>query len=449
MKNFSLKLRLMLVFTVFFALIGTICGIVSWFEAKESTDEFFDTYQMALARNLSSADWQNINYEIQQHTNFELKNIKYADEDDEAIGFAVFDLSGKMVFHDNENGKNFIFRDRTGAFLTEKVDDDLWRIIRVKSADNKYIIAIGQELEYRSDVAWDLIEEFMLPWLIGLFILLLFMLLIIEREFMPLKKAALQIKNRKPEDLYAVESTSFPKEVMPLVDAINELFKKLEQMLQSEKRFVADAAHELRTPLTALKIQLDVLQLCADDTKAKNKAMDNLEQGLLRASHLVEQLLTLSKIENSLAESIDNNQKIDWKSITKMLMTDYSDMIKQKQLVVDDSNLMQKGPVLVGNQALIITVIKNLIENAIKYSPESANIQISSNDGIFIVYNSGIKIKEQYIENLGKRFYRPSGNNEKGSGLGLSIVKLITTYYGCKLNFANKNNGFEVKISKL
>ena len=139
----------------------------------------------------------------------------------------------------------------------------------------------------------------MLPWLIGLFILLLFMLLIIEREFMPLKKAALQIKNRKPEDLYAVESTSFPKEVMPLVDAINELFKKLEQMLQSEKRFVADAAHELRTPLTALKIQLDVLQLCADDTKAKNKAMDNLEQGLLRASHLVEQLLTLSKIMKS------------------------------------------------------------------------------------------------------------------------------------------------------
>ena len=280
-------------------------------------------------------------------------------------------------------------------------------------------------------------------------ILLLFMLLVIEREFRPLKKAAIQIKNRKPEDLSAVDVANFPKEVLPLVDAINELFKKLEQMLQSEKRFVADAAHELRTPLAALKIQLDVLQMCADDTETKLKAIDNLEQGLLRASHLVEQLLTLSKIENSLAESIDNNQQIDWKSITQMLITEYSDIIKQKQLVVDDSNLMQKGPILVGNQALIITVIKNLIENAIKYSPESANIQISSNDGLFIVYNSGIKVKEQYLENLGKRFYRPSGNNEKGSGLGLSIVKLITIYYGCKLNFANKNNGFEVKISKL
>ena len=109
MKNFSLKIRLMLVFSTFFIFMGLCCGIVSWFEAKETTDEFFDTYQMALARNLASADWQNINHEIQKHTDFELKNIKHADEDDEAIGFAVFDLNGNMVFHDNENGKKFIF----------------------------------------------------------------------------------------------------------------------------------------------------------------------------------------------------------------------------------------------------------------------------------------------------------------------------------------------------
>ncbi len=448
MTNFSLKMRLMILFSVFFVFMGVCCGVVSWFEAKETTDEFFDTYQMALARNLASADWKNINNEIQKHTDFELKNIKHADEDDEAIGFAVFDLNGNMVFHDNENGKDFVFKSVTGAFLNENVSDEPWRIIRVKSADKNFIIAIGQELEYRSDVAWDLIEEFMLPWLVGFCILLVFMLLIVEREFRPLKHAAMLIKQRNIDDLSEVSIKGFPKEVLPLVQAINELFKKLDLLLQQERRFVADAAHELRTPLTALSVQLEVLQMGIDDKKNRDKAITNLEQGLVRASHLVEQLLLLSKIENSLVGNDYEQEQINWKRLIISICDEYKTMAQQKNISFKFDKLNAKGPIDKANQALIGMVIKNLVENAVKYSPEKAKIKIETSEKHLKVFNSGIQVKDEHIVYLGQRFYRPSGHNEKGSGLGLSIVKLITKYYGCSLQFANIDDGFEVVIGK-
>lgn len=447
MKNFSLKMRLMLVFTAFFALIGISCGVVSWFEAKETTDEFFDTYQMALARNLASADWQNINHEILRHTNKELKHIKNADEDDEAIGFAVFNLQGDMVFHDNENGKDFAFNNKTGAFYNENVDGDPWRIIRIKSADKDFIIAVGQELDYRSDVAWDLIEEFMLPWMIGLLILLSFMLFVIEREFKPLKQAAMQIKNRNPQDLSAVETIGFPKEVMPLVDAINELLKKLDTLLQQERRFVADAAHELRTPLTALKVQLEVLELGADDKASRDKAIKNLEQGLLRASHLVEQLLAMSRLENSLVSDNQEQEILNWEKIINIVVSDYKSDLVQKKLNLDMSNISNFGPIECANPTLIMMLIKNLVENAIKYSNNGANINITTSKNEFKIYNSGVKIKDEHMQFLGQRFYRPSGQNEKGSGLGLSIVKLLASHYNCDVSFSNVDDGFEVCVS--
>ncbi len=446
MKNFSLKMRLMLVFTTFFALIGISCGVVSWFEAKETTDEFFDTYQMALARNLASADWQNINHEILRHTNKELKHIKNADEDDEAIGFAVFNLQGDMVFHDNENGKDFAFNNKTGAFYNENVDGDPWRIIRIKSADKDFIIAVGQELDYRSDVAWDLIEEFMLPWMIGLLILLSFMLFVIEREFKPLKKAAMQIKNRNPQDLSAVETIGFPKEVMPLVDAINELLQKLGLLLQQERRFVADAAHELRTPLTALKVQLEVLELSEDDKVSRDKAVENLGKGLLRASHLVEQLLAMSRLENSLVSGKQECEIINWEDIINNVVYDYKTDLEQKNIKVDLTQLTNKGPINCANTTLITMIVKNLIENAIKYSNDNAQIKVYADENMFKIYNSGVSVKEEHLSYLGQRFYRPSGQNEKGSGLGLSIVKLIANHYSCKVGFANVDDGFEVSI---
>ena len=448
MKKFSLKLRLMIVFSVFFLLIGVLGVTVAWFETKENADEFFDSYQMALARNLASADWENVNSTIQKLTNKQLKHIKHADEDDEAIGFAIFNMQGKMVFHDSQNGRDFAFNTKIGAFYNENVDGDKWRIVRVKSANEQFVIAVGQELDYRSDIAWDMVEEFVTPIIIGWLILLALLLLVIEQEFKPLKNAAQKIKERTSEDLSPVSVQGFPKEILPFVESINDLLKKLEILLQQERRFVADAAHELRTPLTALNVQLEVLQMCLDNKRESQKVMDNLGQGLLRAGHLVEQLLFLSRLENSLAGEQQDQKNIDWTQVINSVCEDYAGEVKKRNITVDVCSKSESGPFDVANPLLASLVFKNLFENAIKYSSDGAIIKIVNQEGLLKVFNSGVFVEEKHLQHLGQRFYRPSGNNEKGSGLGLSIVKLVAKYYACDLVFANVDNGFEVSIVK-
>ncbi len=447
MRHLSLKLRLMLIFAAVSVLTFAAAGYLSLTETKESIDEFFDTYQMALARNLSSVDWQNMNGAIKKQTDKNLKHIRNADDDDDAIGFAVFNLQGQRVFDDNEKGLAFGFNTNIGAFGTEIIDDEPWRVVRVKSADDKFIIAVGQELDYRDDMVWDMTEEFMLPWMWGLGLLLLIMLIAVSYEFKPLKNLIGNIKNRNPEDLSSIPTDKLPSEIVPLVNSLNGLLAKIEKMLNRERRFVSDAAHELRTPLTALQVQLEVLEMSDDDAKTRKKAADNLSQGLKRAAHLVEQLLALSRLDVSLASGKLDEEPIDWKHLAQEVCNEYQTAAAEKNITVIN-NALNEGPLTEANKHLAATIIKNLLENAVKYSPEGAEIEIESKRGMLTVTNSGVKVAKEHLGKLSQRFYRPSGQNEKGSGLGLSIVKSITDFYGCELSFANTDNGFKVTIKK-
>ena len=447
MRKFSLKTRLMIVFTVVFAVVGILAGALSWKETKESVDEFFDTYQMALARSLASADWYHVDSEVQAQTNKALKDIRHADDDDDAIGFAVFDLQGRRIFDDNEEGKHFAFNTQTGAFFNEKNDDDWWRVIRVLSADGNFIIAVGQELEYRSDIAWDMVEEFMAPWVCGLLALLILMLLFIIREFRPLRRLVGDIRQRRPEDLSPLSADGLPNEITPLVNAVNGLLYRIESTFQRERRFVADAAHELRTPLTALQVQLEVLEMSDDDRQAREKAVQNLSQGLQRAVHLVEQLLALSRLDVSLAADEQEKNVLNWADIAERVCSEYEIAAKAKNIRIF-RDVAENGPVASGSAALIATLIRNLVENAVKYSPDGATIRLKADQNRFEIVNSGVHLNEEHLSKLGQRFYRPAGQNEKGSGIGLSIVKLITDYYRCSLQFKNTEDGFCVILSK-
>lgn len=447
MRHMSLKFRLMLMFAAVSVLIFAASGYLSLKETRESIDEFFDTYQMALARNLSSADWQHMNSTLKQQTDKNLKHIRNADDDDDAIGFAVFNLQGQRVFDDNEKGVDFGSNGNIGAFQTEIIDDEPWRVVRIKSADGKFIIAVGQELDYRDDIAWDMTEEFMLPWMWGLALLLLIMLVAVSYEFRPLKNLVGNIKSRTPEDLSPLPSDKLPSEIVPLVNSFNVMLAKIEKMLKRERRFVSDAAHELRTPLTALQVQLEVLEMSDDDTKARQKAAHNLSQGLKRAAHLVEQLLALSKLDVSLASGEMDKEPIDWKQLVQAVCNEYQEPAVKKNISILN-HAIEDGPLKEANKHLAATVIKNLVENAIKYSPEGATIEVKTQEGVLSVSNSGVKVDEEHLGKLTQRFYRPSGQNEKGSGLGLSIVKSITDFYGLELFFANTDEGFKVTVKK-
>lgn len=446
MKKLSLRLRLLLLFTGISCLIWLCAGLLSWFESREKIDEFFDQYQILLARQLASADWSALSPETQKVADKIIKRIRNADEEDEAIGFAVFSRTGEMVFHDNENGREFSFSAAVGSFTDEWVDDDEWRIVRVDSVDKKYIIAVGQEMEYRTEVTLDMAEEFLMPWLGGLFVLLLAVVYFVGREFSSFGRLAGELKERRPDDLSPLSEEGLPKEIKPLTSAINGLFEKIDGMIKREKSFISDSAHELRTPLTALKVQLEVLQLSADDPAALKNSLAKMEQSVERCARLVEQLLLLSRLESGLA-IVDDAEEISWPQIVDSLAGEYAENLhaKKQRLITD---VTSRVPVKSGNSVLLSAMLRNLLDNAVKYSPEGAEIAVRVSAGEVEVHNSGVKVADSHLRHLSERFYRPAGQKENGSGLGLSIVAKIAALHGCQMEFDNSGDGFSVIISK-
>ena len=217
---------------------------------------------------------------------------------------------------------------------------------------------------------------------------------------------------------------------------------KIEKM-QSD--FVANASHELRTPLTALKVQLEVLELSLDDKPTRTEALKKLEGGIERASRLVEQLLALSKIDTASAAKLNEREIISWRQIWMQLKDDYRSEAEAKGIEIIEE-FSGNGPIGEGNPVLCALLLRNLLDNAIKYSPNKAVIRAEIAEGSLKVINSDSCVDEKSLAKLGQRFYRPAGQKVPGSGLGLSIVKKIAEFYGCSVSFGNTENGFEAEV---
>ncbi len=442
MKKLNLRIRLMLSAIAIALVVFTVAGVLSWKECQEKVDEFFDTYQLSLAQGLSSTDWDDVSEYTQQISNQIIKSVHNADEEDEAIGFAVFDNIGNRIFHDNKYGKYFSPFGRNSSFSTEQIGKEKWRVIRVMSTDKNFIIAVGQELDYRNEIVEEMFEEFMIPWIIGLFLMLIAMMLVLTIEFRPLNKLAKSLQNRHDSDLSPLDETDIPSEIKPLTGAVNHLLKKIDDMIIRERSFIADAAHELRSPLTALKVQLEVAEMTSDNPQALSDSFRKLEQGIERSSHLVEQLLTLSRVD-----TIDTfeREELNWNTIISQIIDEYKQEMATKNINI--SYKKSKDVFLnQGNIFLISLMLRNLMDNAVKYSPSGAKIEIKLNNQSLSVCNSGIKVDEKQLSKLGQRFYRPSGQKTKGSGLGLSIVSKIAAIHHCQIKFANTKTGFCVSI---
>ncbi len=448
MKKISLKLRLVLSFLGIAGAIWLISGFLAWQESREQIDEFFDTYQLVLARQLATANWGNITPNSQKNTNKIIDNLDdEGEEDDEALGFAVFDNNGKMVFHDNENGGKLIYDANTSGFVEQLLGrkQKPWRVVWVQSIDKKYRIAIGQEVEYRNETALEMIEGTFLPWSCGLIMLLIAAIWLIYVEFKPLQKIADQLAQRKSDDLSPIINENIPLEVIPLVVAINGLFNKISEMIKMERCFIADAAHELRSPLTALNVQLDVVELAKDDETTQQQALKNLREGLNRSSHLVEQMLALSKLDNKVM--YQNNDSLDWKDIINQGIEDQINSAREKNIdislqIKDNFKLEQ------GQRFLWLLLFRNLLDNAIRYSEQGAWIKINMSENKIEICNNTAKFDKNQLSRLGERFFRPSGQKTSGSGLGLSIVEKIVALHDCYITYSVKDDIFSVSIEK-
>jgi two-component system sensor histidine kinase QseC len=220
-----------------------------------------------------------------------------------------------------------------------------------------------------------------------------------------------------------------PAEVLPLVEELNRLFARISQVLERERRFTADAAHELRTPLAALRSQAQLART-ARGAAVRDEALDGILTGTDRATRLVEQLLTLARVESGQARA--SAQSLDLRELVRGQIA----VIAPRALAVNLELAFDEGaavPVL-GNPDLLAVLARNLLDNAVCYTPAGGRLHVAvdANNRVarLTVDNSGPVISADDLARLGERFFRVTGNPASGSGLGLSIVARIAELHG-------------------
>ena len=392
--------------------------------------------------------------------------------EDDYMGFAIWDKKGRLLMAD-ENGQSFAFLPDQRGFLEEQDSayqrlnpfSKRWRLFYVHDDhDDKYegrVIAVGQNLESRQGMIVDAMSVQVLPMLIGLFAFMGLVVWLIRRGFMPLTQISSELEQRQPQDDSPI-TADVPKEIQPLVTALNVLFVKVADTLAREQRFTADASHELRSPLAALKLQADLLQQQilqlsglesgVEDNNQLFYHAQKISDGIERATHLVDQLLILAKIEPQQQLPPEQLESPDWLLLTDIILSDVNRLAREKHIqlkrTVNCDNPADILPILI-NPILFKLLIRNLLDNAIRYCPEGSLIELQLDSNAIRVVDNGLGVEPEQLDRLSERFYRPAGQSQLGSGLGLSIANRIAELHGLKLEFTNRSEpetGFIVTI---
>jgi two-component system sensor histidine kinase TctE len=305
-------------------------------------------------------------------------------------------------------------------------------------ASGPVLVQVAETLEKRKTLATEIVKGTMVPQFVTLPLAVLLVWLALVRGIKPLAQLEKRIRARKPDDMSPLDETGVPEEVVPLVDSVNDLLSRLKVSLSTQKRFLADAAHQLKTPLAGLRMQADLAQRETDADELK-KSLKHIGQASIRATHTVNQLLALARAETTgraLAK-----QRVDMVKIVSDIMSDSVPRALDKKIDLgyDGPAVGEQPTFLEGNSTLLGELVRNLLDNAINYTPEHGHVTLRlmvdrfSGILVLIVEDSGPGILESERELVFQPFYRTLGTNVDGSGLGLAIVLEIAQQHGASI----------------
>lgn len=309
-------------------------------------------------------------------------------------------------------------------------------------------IAVAQETGVRDEIARDSALRTLMPFLILVPILLLIVADLVRKMFRPITALSNEIDQRSEQELHPVAEEHLPTEVRPFVVAINRLLSRVNQSMESQRRFVADAAHELRSPLTAMSLQAERLADTPMPEQARER-LATLQCGIERGRNLLDQLLTLAKAQ---ATSEIPQAPISVQGIYRRVLEDLLPLAEAKHIDIGVEGT-QDAQILMSELDLI-AVVKNLVDNAIRYTPDGGkvdlSVSVSEGRATLQIKDSGPGIAVDERLRVFDPFYRTLGSDQVGSGLGLSIVKTIADRVGAEINldFSDKveSSGLRVCI---
>src|SRR3990167_4497818 len=338
------------------------------------------------------------------------------------IEFLVIDAQGKILLDTHDIPPEATKIEKEG-FSNVFSGHHQWRLLKESTQTQPvYTIIVASQSDLHGVLLRELSWNNLIMILWGYPLLGLFIWLSIDRGLSSLRRLTDDITNRQSTRLDTVDVRNAPLEVKPLVEALNHLFGRLQETFERNKLFPADAAHELRTPLAALKTQAQVALKVLTEEERKT-GLRNVIEGVDRCTHIVQQLLTLSRLEPEAGlqeRQYFNLSKLAAEIIAQLVPKAISKNI-EVELISEHDDIS-----LYGNETFIAILIRNLMDNAIRYTPENGDIRVSlqqpGNQTIITVTDSGPGIPPNLRSRVFERFFRVLGTKSSGSGLGLAIV---------------------------
>ena len=331
------------------------------------------------------------------------------------------------------------------------------------------LVQVAETLGKRSRLATEIIKGVILPQFVILPLAVLLVWLALARGIAPLNELQQRIRRRDSNDLSPIDEREAPEEVSPLVRAINDLLGRLDQSMRSQKHFLADAAHQLKTPLAGLRTQAELAQRQIDagqhDPQALKKSLQQIARSSQSAAHMVNQLLAMASAENQ--QHASQRQVVNLARLATETVRDFVPRALEKRIDLgyegpDASSgaaaspvaslaasaarsRHPQGPLVVGHAMLLRELIRNLVDNALQYTPTGGCITVRVTDDPFgqvvvlQVEDSGPGIPVAEREQVFQPFYRSLGTNVDGSGLGLAIVREIAQQHGAEVTLEDAN----------
>ena len=432
--RYSLKGRLLAGLLSALALVWLATALYSYFDTRHEVNRLLDAHLAQSASMIVAQAGHDLG-------EIDLEHAPQLGEHSRRVAFQIWERGGVLRLH-STNAPQARLSPREEGFSRVKIGGNGWRVYSTWDDERRFLVQVGERDEAREEIAAGVARNLLVPLVFALPVLGLLAWLVIARALAPLRALGREVEAREPGNLGELAAEDEPAEVVPLVRSLNALFGRVGGLIERERRFTADAAHELRTPLAAIKTQAQVASAAPDDAKRRH-ALDNVVAGSDRAARLVEQLLTLARLEPD--QFKERVRPCDLREIARNTIAELAPGALERGTEIE-LDAEAAAPVE-GHPELIAALLRNLIDNAVRYGPAGGIVRVETHGASVSVTDQGPGIPPEESARVGERFYRIVGTEPSGSGLGLSIVERIATLHGAQVALGEGPGGRGLRVT--
>lgn len=416
--SYSIRKRLLLWISTPILIASFLIMLLAFFFSAQEIEEVYDAQLVHTAKTLLQFTEGDLRSAHQKSPSYgeEIAAIEHKYE--RKTAFRIW--RGDDLLIQSIEAKEFTGLEVPAGFSDQMVDGKSWRFFVLLSPSDRLRVETAE----RYDIRYELVTQLMLSLGIPMTILIPSLLAIvwvgIRKSLKPLVILSQTVDTRDTDDLNPIDRSDIPHEAGPLVQALNGLFIRISESFRREREFTDHAAHELRTPLAAMKTQTQVLMKKAVAVPGCQDGLDNLNSTIDRTTHLLEQLLSLARLQN---EKFPLSQ-INLSECVEEAVSAIQDKIKEKAQSLSIS--LAPNILIKGHADSLYILIRNLLDNAVKYTPAGGGIMVQlGTDAILTISDTGPGISDEDKKRVFNRFVRVDKSGQTGSGLGLSIVQWI------------------------